>query len=111
MIETIEDKQGRKITVEEVAGSKLARLTRLVGDAWGQNAYTTGTLARASVKSVAGVPVPTPTNLNEVDGLWDEVDPDAAGAALEWMIAKQKSVMDEAKNSSAPPDSETAAGS
>ncbi|QOF94206.1 hypothetical protein IFJ82_09600 [Novacetimonas hansenii] len=110
--ETITDTKGRKIEVKEVAGSRLARLTRIAGDAFGENAWTTGTLARATVLSIEGVPCPpAPQNLNELDGLWDSVDADAASAALEWLIAKQKAMATDAKNSSAPQASSNAAGS
>ncbi|MFT8335406.1 MAG: hypothetical protein ABF628_04425 [Acetobacter orientalis] len=110
--ETITDAKGRKIEVQEVVGSALARLTRLAGASFGENAWTTGTLARATVRSVAGVPTPAEArSVKELDGLWDIVDPDAAEAALKWLIAKQEAVATDAKNSIAPQDSCSAAGS
>ncbi|MFT9087895.1 hypothetical protein [Acetobacter okinawensis] len=50
-------------------------------------------------------------SIKELDGLWDIVDPDAADAALKWLIAKQEAVATEAKNSSAPQASSNAVGS
>ena len=101
--ETITDAKGRTIEVQEVVGSALARLTRLAGTSFGENAWTTGTLSRATVRSVAGKPTPTEArSVKELDGLWDIVDPDAADAALKWLIAKQEAVATEAKNSIAP---------
>ncbi|MCE2579584.1 hypothetical protein LDL36_13995 [Komagataeibacter sp. FNDCR1] len=110
--ETVIDAKGRKIEVKEVVGSRLARLTRIAGDAFGANAWTIGTVSRATVQSVDGVPCPpAPQNMAELDGLWDSVDAIAAAAALEWLNAKQEAVAIDAKNSSAPQASSNAAGS
>lgn len=112
MNETVTDAKGRKIEVKEVVGSALARMTRIAGASWGENAWTTGTLSRATVQAVDGVPAPpAPQNIGQMDALWDSVDADAASAALEWLINKQKALVDEAKNSSAPQASSNAAGS
>lgn len=112
MNDTVTDAKGRKIEVKAVVGSALARLTRVAGDAFGENAWTTGTLARATVQSIDGVPCPpSPRTLNELDSLWDSIDPDAAAAALEWLVAQQQAVATDAKNSSAPQASSNAAGS
>lgn len=112
MSETITDAKGRKIEVREVVGSAMSRLARLSGEAFGANLWTTATLARASVRSVDGIPVPPGlSSMADIDGLWDSVDAEAAAAAIEWMQARQEKAVEEAKNSSAPQDSETVSGS
>lgn len=110
--ETIKDAKGRDIVVREVVGSKMARIARIAGDAFGENMWTSATMARASVVSVAGRPVPhTVRSVNDLDALWDQVDADAASAALDWLMEKQKRTEQEAKKSSAPEELETASGS
>lgn len=110
--ETIVDAKGRQIVVSEVVGSRAAKIARLAGDAFGENMWTTATMARASVVSVAGVPVSQAIrSVNDLDGLWDIVDSEAANAALEWLLAKQEAMVADAKKSLAPQESETVSGS
>jgi len=111
--ELIKDINGREIEVAQVRGSALSRLTRVAGAAWGENTWTSGTLARATVVSVGGLPRnPKPiTCVDELDRLWDEIDAEAAGAALDWIVQSAQTVAQDAKNSSAPQASESVSGS
>lgn len=112
MTDIVKDAKGREIEVREVVGSAMSRLARLSGEAFGANLWTTATIARASVVSIDGVPLPPRiSSLSDIDGLWDSVDAEATAAAIEWMQARQEKAVEEAKNSSAPQDSGTASGS
>ncbi|NHN93637.1 hypothetical protein [Acetobacter sicerae] len=110
--ETVKDSKGREIAVREVVGSRMARIARMAGDAFGENMWTSATMARASVVSIAGVPVPQDVrSVADLDNLWDQVDADAASAALDWLMAKQKKTEQEAKKSSSPEESGIVSGS
>lgn len=112
MSTTVTDGKGRSIEVRELVGSALSRLTRLAGSAWGDNEWTSQTLARASILSIDGRPVHTAlSTMNDVDGLWDQVDDEAMLAAATWIIERRSKMAEEAKNSLAPQASETVSGS
>lgn len=113
MSEIIKDINGREIEVQAIVGSAMSRLTRIAGNAWGQNEWSIQTLARASVVGVANIPRdPRPLQtMEDLDRLWDSVDDAAADAAVIWMIDQQKKLADDAKNSLALQASETVSGS
>ncbi|MCQ8279864.1 hypothetical protein NFI95_15575 [Acetobacteraceae bacterium KSS8] len=112
MTETIIDSKGRAVEVRPLVGSKMSRFILACGPSYGEGLWSAMTMARASIASVDGVPAPpTPSTLEKVHLLWDAVDDEAAGAALDWLIARQKDTIADAKNSAAPQDSEAAPGS
>jgi hypothetical protein len=109
--DTITDSKGRKIEVQEVVGRNFSRVARICGSAFGDNLWSGGTMARLSVRSIDGKPMPPlPTTLDGVDDVWDMVDAEAAAAALGWLAARQAQVMADAGNSQGHPESESVSG-
>ena len=102
--ETVKDSKGREIVFREIKGSEQAKIMRLAGDAWGANAWAMNTFLRARVVSIDGKAVASTMirSVADLDGLWDQVDNDAAQAVADAVVDEEKNNITEAKNSVAP---------
>ena len=103
MSEIVKDERERSIEVEEVVGSAKSRLHMALGRELTDSSWAVSSIARASVRSIDGRPMPPrPTTLDQVHALWDLVDDDAAIAALNWLVERNKKALPEAGESTAP---------
>jgi hypothetical protein len=108
--ETVTDARGRKIDVLRVEGAPLSRILMMMGDGSSSQLWVGATLARAAVRAIDAMPIPFPTSLAQLHGLWESVDADAASAASDYLNEKALAETPAAaKNSSAPQASDSAA--
>ncbi len=88
--ETVTDIRGRQIVIRRLRGRALARFIRACGPSADVATYFGQALLRAYVVAIDGMPLAMPTNIDQVDSLFDRVDNDAVQAIADHLAPSEQ---------------------
>ena len=105
-MEKITDSLGRVLEVKKPSPIERMRLIRACGAAADIQVYLGNANVSFFVRSIDGVPMPSPKKVEDVDALFERVGDEGIAAVAEW-VGTQPDALDvsAAKNSPASPSS------
>jgi hypothetical protein len=86
---TITDARGRALDVRRLSRRETMRLMRQWGQASNVETWLGNSLVAACVRTVEGVPVPTPVTPDLVENLVDKLDDAGLRAVADWLSEQQ----------------------